>query len=85
MGSFYNNIGMSVNILAATNTGNNRRTAVSIRRPVNTFLLKNVTTIGNLANISTVALRVIGGNENGSLESETLKYGHESHGTRTRE
>jgi hypothetical protein len=36
MGRFYNNSGMSVNILAATNTGNNRRTAVSMRRPVNT-------------------------------------------------
>jgi hypothetical protein len=36
MGRFYNNRGMSVNILTATNTGNNRRTAVSMRRPVNT-------------------------------------------------
>jgi hypothetical protein len=44
MGRFYNNRGMSVNILAATNTGNSRRTAVSMRRPVNTPL-KNVTTI----------------------------------------
>jgi hypothetical protein len=33
------------------------------------------------SNISTVALRVVGGNEMGSLESETVKYGHESHGT----
>jgi hypothetical protein len=44
MGRFCNNRGMSVNILTAMNTGNNRRTAVSMRRPVNT-LLKNVTTI----------------------------------------
>jgi hypothetical protein len=36
MGRFYNNRGMSVNILTETNTGNNRRTAVSMRRPVNT-------------------------------------------------
>jgi hypothetical protein len=36
-------------------------------------------------NISTVALRVVGGDENGSLESETVKYGRESQGTRTRE
>jgi hypothetical protein len=35
-------------------------------------------------NTSTVALRVVGGDEEGSLESETVKYGHESHGTRTR-
>jgi hypothetical protein len=37
------------------------------------------------SNTSTIALRVVGGDEKGSLESETVKYGHESHGTRTRE
>jgi hypothetical protein len=37
------------------------------------------------SNTSTVALRVVGGDEKGSLEDETVKYGHESHGTRTRE
>jgi hypothetical protein len=36
-------------------------------------------------NTSTVALRVVGDDEKGSLESETVKYGHESHGTWTRE
>jgi hypothetical protein len=36
------------------------------------------------SNSSTVALRVVGGNKKGSLESETVKYGRESHGTRTR-
>jgi hypothetical protein len=36
------------------------------------------------SNTSTVALRLLGGDEKGSLESETVKYGHESHGTRTR-
>jgi hypothetical protein len=36
------------------------------------------------SNTSTVTLRVVGGNEKGSLESETVKYGQESHGTRTR-
>jgi hypothetical protein len=30
-------------------------------------------------------LRVVGGDEKGSLESETVKYGRESHGTRTQE
>jgi hypothetical protein len=32
------------------------------------------------SNTSTVTLRVVGGDENGSLESETVKYGHESKG-----
>jgi hypothetical protein len=32
----------------------------------------------------TVTLRVVEGDEKGSLESETVKYGHESYGTRTR-
>jgi hypothetical protein len=36
------------------------------------------------SNTSTVALRVVGGDEKGNLESETVKYGHESHGTRIR-
>jgi hypothetical protein len=34
---------------------------------------------------STEALRVVGGDEKAILESETVKYGHESQGTRTRE
>jgi hypothetical protein len=38
------------------------------------------------SNTSTVTLRVVGGDEEGSLKSETVKkYGHESQGTRTRE
>jgi hypothetical protein len=36
------------------------------------------------SNTSTVALQVVGGDENGILESETAKYGRESHGTQTR-
>jgi hypothetical protein len=35
------------------------------------------------SNTSTVSMRVVGGDENGSLESETVKYGHEFHGSRT--
>jgi hypothetical protein len=35
------------------------------------------------SNTSTVTLRVVGGDEKGRLASETVKYGHESHGTRT--
>jgi hypothetical protein len=34
---------------------------------------------------STVTQRVVGGDEKGSLESETVKYGHESQGTQTQE
>jgi hypothetical protein len=37
------------------------------------------------SNTSTAALRVVWGTEKGSLESGTVKYGLESHGTRTRE
>jgi hypothetical protein len=37
------------------------------------------------SNTSTIALRVVGDDEKGSLESTTLKCGHESHGTRTRD
>jgi hypothetical protein len=36
------------------------------------------------SNTSTVIPRVAGGEEKESLEPETLKYGHESYGTRTR-
>jgi hypothetical protein len=32
----------------------------------------------------TVTLRVIGGDEKGSLETEAVNYGHESYETRTR-
>jgi hypothetical protein len=37
------------------------------------------------SNTSTVTLRVVGGDEKGSLKSETVKYGREYQGTRTRE
>jgi hypothetical protein len=37
------------------------------------------------SNTSTVTLRVVGGAEMGSLKSETVNYGRESEGTRTRE
>jgi hypothetical protein len=37
------------------------------------------------SNTSTVILRVVGGDEKGSLKSETVKYGRESQGTRTQE
>jgi hypothetical protein len=37
------------------------------------------------SNSSTVSLRVVGGDEKRNLEFETVKYDHESNGTRTRE
>jgi hypothetical protein len=37
------------------------------------------------SNTSTVTLRVVGGDEKGSLKSETVKYGRKSQGTRARE
>jgi hypothetical protein len=37
------------------------------------------------SNTSTVTLRVVGGDEKGSLKSESVEYGNESQGTRTRE
>jgi hypothetical protein len=37
------------------------------------------------SNTSTVTLRVIGGDEKGSLKSETVKYGRETQGARTNE
>jgi hypothetical protein len=37
------------------------------------------------SNTSTVTLRVVGGDEKGSLKSEAVKYGLKSQGTRTRE
>jgi hypothetical protein len=40
---------------------------------------------GQSSQTSTVALRVVVGDEKGSLKSETVKYGRESQGTQTRE
>jgi hypothetical protein len=37
------------------------------------------------SNTSTVTLRVVGGDEKGSIKTETVKYGREIQGTRTRE
>jgi hypothetical protein len=36
------------------------------------------------SNTSTATPRVVGGDEKGSLESERVNYGHESHGSPTR-
>jgi hypothetical protein len=44
---------------------------------------ERITRVEAGSNTSTVSLRVVGGEEKGSLKSETEKYGHESQGTRT--
>jgi hypothetical protein len=44
-----------------------------------------VTRVEAGSNTTTVTLRVVGGDEKGSLKSETVKYGREYQGTRTRE
>jgi hypothetical protein len=44
-----------------------------------------VTRVEAGSNTSTVTLRVVGGDEMGSLKTESVKYGREIQGTRTRE
>jgi hypothetical protein len=46
---------------------------------------KGMTRVEAVLNTSIVTLRVVGGDEMGSLKTETLKYGCEAQGTRTRE
>jgi hypothetical protein len=50
---------------------------------LNSFIRKSRVEAGS--NTSTITLRVVGGDEKGSLESDTIKYGREIQGTRTRE
>jgi hypothetical protein len=59
----------------------NQRRGVIRKR---TGTTKSVTRVEAGSNTATVTLRVVRGDEKGSLESETVKYGRESHGTRTR-
>jgi hypothetical protein len=47
-------------------------------------ICREVTCLEAGSNTSTVTVRVVGGDEKGSLESETVKCGHEFYGTRTR-
>jgi hypothetical protein len=44
-----------------------------------------VTRVEAGSNTSTVTLQVVGGDEKGSLKTETVKYGREIQGTQTRE
>jgi hypothetical protein len=59
----------------------NNRTGFSVRGPCEGY----ITRVEAGSNTSTVTLRVVGGDEKGSLKSEIVKDGHESQGTRTRE
>jgi hypothetical protein len=54
-------------------------------RKCNAFVNPSTTRVKAGSNTSTVTLRVVGGDEKGSLISETVKYGRESQGARTRE
>jgi hypothetical protein len=58
----------------------------SVRRLYNAspFAASAVSLVEAESNTSTVTLRVTGGDEKGSFESETVKYGRESHVTRIR-
>jgi hypothetical protein len=49
------------------------------------FIHSFITRVEAGSNTYTVALRVVGGDEKGNLKTETVKYGRESHGTRTQE
>jgi hypothetical protein len=50
-----------------------RTEAISLHRPMQMF----ATRVEAGSNTSIVTLRVVGGDEKGSLKSETVKYGHE--------
>jgi hypothetical protein len=52
---------------------------------ISTATNTHVTRVEAGSNSSTVTLRVVGGDEKGSLKSETVKYSREYQGTQTRE
>jgi hypothetical protein len=49
------------------------------------LVLPRISRVEAGSNTSTVTLRVVEGDEKGSLKSETVKYGRESQGTQIRE
>jgi hypothetical protein len=57
----------------------------SISLEVSSIIRQTQPRVEARSNTSIVTLRVVGGDEKGSLKSETVKYGHEFHGTRSRE
>jgi hypothetical protein len=58
---------------------------LTVGRNIRLRLSRRSSCVEEGSNTFTVALRVVGGNEKGSLEFETAKYGCESHRTRIRE
>jgi hypothetical protein len=58
--------------------------AVFSMQSVPRFYNENTSRVEAGSNTSTVTIRVVGGDEMGSLKYETVKYGHESYGSLTR-
>jgi hypothetical protein len=54
-----------------------------ITRIVGAMSSESYTRVEAGSNTSTIALRIVGGDEKGSLKSETVKYGRKSQKTRT--
>jgi hypothetical protein len=50
----------------------------TVGRNITLTLTTSYTRVEAGSNTSTVTLRVVGGDEKGSLKSETVRYGHES-------
>jgi hypothetical protein len=80
----------SRHVSAETNTGNYRGAVFSVGSVPRVYKTDKEDRLsyshGEVeSHSSTLALQVVGGDEKGSLESEGVKYSHESHGTRTRE
>jgi hypothetical protein len=75
---------MSTELSVETDHRNIFRTHGNEHKRRNNLLLKEVFSIQSAKLYLRGTLRVVGGDEKGSLESGTVKYGHESYGTRTR-
>jgi hypothetical protein len=70
-----------------TNTHSDESHVFSVKSEPNVYnerrkIIGSYTRVEARSNTSTVTLRVVGGDEKGSLKSETVKYGRESQGTR---
>jgi hypothetical protein len=72
---------LSKHVSAATNT----HSTIELLLQTPCFYVIHAEVLYASSNTYTVTLRVVGGDEKGSLKSETVKYGRESQGTQTRE
>jgi hypothetical protein len=71
-----------------TRLGTKDNTEISLISTLYKLLLQTLSLLTRLeagSNTSTVTLRVVGSDEEGSLKSETVKYGLETKGPRTQE